>query len=207
MLKEPDEGAITVRARMAFYLFLTVPLVVFISAAAEQIALLGVSVDSWIYGRYVDCVALPLIALGFLGLKDFIPKLRLAYAAASGIFVILTGLLIDRFAEIGANNAILMTPAFWPEYLFTKPNYFLWMVMGTAGLLFVSLARQYGALILILASLLLSSPRQTELHKSVLAWWTRPSSLVEVVKGNYKSRSCVALIPPRSTTPAVFFEV
>lgn len=163
--------------------------------AIGSIALgLPTEMDHWIYGRYLDCVTIPLLAMGafsFIGLKL---RTRVIWAVIACILLIITALLIDSryiISQPPANLNLVNTPAFWPQYVFTEVNMLLWIGAGALVVIFVAATGKYVVLLPVIASFALSAGHQSDWHNGLLSFYSKPSSLVKFIRSNYEPGSRV----------------
>jgi hypothetical protein len=152
--------------------------------------------DFWIYGRYLEGAILPLLAVGF---ATFRADKRLALAA---IFLLAAGLLLDRMAEPGITHNIVNTAAFWPQYLASGSGFLVWMLIGAVALVAVAWYGKGLAIALTVLALPLSLFHQILWHDRILAEFSTPSSLVDMVRDNFPPGTCVGFDPalPAGTT-------
>ena len=155
-------------------------------------------IDQWIYGRYIEMVVLPLIALGYLSNWN---KKGLLFAV---FFVFVTGLLLNQLVDTELINLTVTTVAFWPQYLITETNYLYWMIAG-AMILFLAgrvkckknLDKFEHILLIVLLSVFFVTPSifNCSLHYHSIAAGGKPSTLVEIVRLNYPSGTCIGINP------------
>ncbi|MEM2174982.1 MAG: hypothetical protein QXI58_05115 [Candidatus Micrarchaeia archaeon] len=150
--------------------------------------------DYYIYGRYLEHVLILPILLGFM----------LSYKKRFLFFIILVpilfGIWLDYYA-IDTNaynkyNNIVNTISFWPQYLY-EPNFVFWAIFGSAGMGIFHLLREYKKIGLILSILFIfliyftSDLRALEFHEKILAGYSKPSEIVEIVRKNFPSGTCI----------------
>jgi len=160
------------------------------------------NVVDWIHGRYAEGVLLPFLAFGFLAScrRWWLPLL------AGGL--VGCGALLNVTAHTGWYNNIVNTISFWPQYLITKaPNYLVWMAIGALGVVAFQVARQLGrlgrlgrlgkivALVLLACACVLSGVHIARFHQSYLADYAKPTGLVDIVRTNFETGSCVGFNP------------
>lgn len=147
----------------------------------------------WIYGRYLDGVILPVLAIG---LAVFRPDIRLALTS---VFLLATGLLLSWMVPSGVEHDISDTVAFWPQYLIRDSGFLTWMLLGAVA---VAAVAQFGrrlAVALMAASLALTIYHQTVWHQWFLTELSAPSPLVETIRRTVPRGTCVGVNP---TLPA-----
>jgi hypothetical protein len=159
------------------------------------------NIAHWIYGRYLDAVAPLFIAVGVW--KFLYTPLRARIVTSFRLCVFLGAVaacLGYWYVPMNWNN-LLMTPAFWPQYVAPKLHVALWLGLGAIGVLFMSVSGRYGLISLMLALFLLCASRQAEWHSDMLKVYSRPSSLVEVIRKNYAPGTCIGLDAPIENDP------
>ncbi len=148
-------------------------------------------VDHWIYGRYLDCVSMPVIAVGMLYFYKLQWRTRFMMAAIAVVIIVGSGFLIDfKYFSTHQNN-LLNTPSFWPQYIFPKVNIIKWMIVGAIVTAVVLVGGKYLALFAILIYFVLSSTQQYKWHKQILSGYSKPSSIVDIVRNNYRPGTCI----------------
>ncbi len=148
-------------------------------------------VDHWIYGRYLDGVAMPLIACGAMAfLRMKLPK-RALIASLAIAFVLVSGVLIGVQSVPTASNNIVNTPSFWPQYIMTEVNIEVWMAVGAAALCLVSIGGKKVASAAAIASFIVSSGVQSRWHTGILEGYSKPSSFVDIIRENFVQGTCV----------------
>jgi hypothetical protein len=163
------------------------------------------NIAHWIYGRYFDVVAPFFIAAG--AWKFLHTPLRARIVTSLRLCVFLGGVgacLGFWYVPMGWNN-LLMTPAFWPQYVAAKLHVALWLGLGGAGVLLMSLSGRYGLISLMLALFLLGGSRQAEWHSDILNGFSKPSSLEAVIRANYVPGTCIGIDAPIENGPDWFF--
>lgn len=177
-------------------LFLALSLVFVMCVGAAMFANSGAArSDYWIYGRYVDGVVLPMLAVGFLTLGQSTAKMKAVVGLLAIVVIAGAGCSITALAKPVVFNNLINTPAFWPQYLFVDASFSKWMLIGSLGVLIVAVFGEYAALSLMVASFFLSSAAQMEWHKNILSEYSRPSSIVDLVRANYSPGTCVGFEP------------
>ncbi len=157
-------------------------------------------VHHWIYGRYVEMVVLPLLALGCVSFW------RKSWLFGAAIFIFITGVLLNQVADLSAGNHIYHTVAFWPQYLIHESNYIFWMTAGALALILAGRvwndSRVGNVLVILLLVVLFvsSSYSSSKFHHSILAGYkipytfsgySKPSNLVNMIRENYPPGTCI----------------
>ena len=177
-------------------LFLALSLVFVMCIGAAMFANSGAArADVWIYGRYVDGVVLPMLAIGFLTLRQSTAKMKSVVGLVAIVVIVGVGYSIAALVKPGVFNNLINTPAFWPQYLFVNASFSKWMLIGSLGVLMVAVFGEYAALSLMIVSFFLSSASQMAWHKNILSEYSRPSSIVDLVRYNYSPGNCVGFEP------------
>ena len=160
-----------------------------------------IQVYNLIYGRYLEGVLLPLIALGIVYFCQLKIKQRILFGIAISCLVICGGLLIDAKMVDVVDNNIINTISFWPQYLssinfFSKPGY-----IG-AIIIFITCSLGKNALLpVMLLSSAIVTPKQFVHHKK--SCFPKPS-LCDVVQAISVPGSCVGfddVVPPDYNAP------
>jgi hypothetical protein len=152
----------------------------------------------WIYGRYLDGVILPALAIG---LAVFRPDARLAVAS---IFLLATGLLLAAMVPSGVAHDIADTVAFWPQYVSRNAGFFTWMLFGAIA---VAAVAQFGrrlVIALMAASFAISVYHQTIWHNWFLADFSVPSPLVDTIRSTVPPGTCVGVNPALPAEATLF---
>jgi len=149
----------------------------------------GKLLDNWIYGRYLDSVCMPILIVSLIAFMEAGWKARLSLLSPCLLIVVLTGYLLHIDHEVyppNTHNVIVNTVAFWPQYVFSG-GAGLWMLIGAVGIILTYLSGIIGFCLLALILLVLSLTHQTEFHKGILAEYSAPTALAEIVRENYNS--------------------
>jgi len=151
--------------------------------------------DQWIYGRYTEMVVLPLFAMGIL------THWRKNWLYVGALFVFISGLILYQFADMSAENNIVNTVAFWPQYFRWENNYLYWMTASALVLVLVGRLWNDSRLANFLVILLIiicffSAARVSRLfHQNMISTFSQPSYLEEVIRSNFESGTCIGLNP------------
>lgn len=149
-------------------------------------------VDHWVYGRYSEMVLLPLIGIGFLS------TWRVKRAVYAAIFVLLSGLLISAYSSpANTNNVInaITIPSFWPETIFRETRFIAWFTLGGLAIVTTAaLGKKFAVVALIFISILCIN-RQFYWHSLYLSGYSKPSSMVEVVRKGDIPKDCIGFEP------------
>lgn len=151
-------------------------------------------IDHWIYGRYVEGVLIPFLAIGLatLSKEKIISKVP--------IFILFTitlglGYFMEFLKTPGASNNLVNTPAFWPQYVIADSSFLKWLLVGYVGALLAIIIGKYGALVFMLISISISSSAQVKWHNFILSGHSKPSSLIDIVRENYSPGICIGFDP------------
>ncbi len=156
----------------------------------------------WIYGRYLEGVLLPVLALGLLTVW------RVRWVALAALFVIVSGTVLEMVTETGMSKNLINITAFWPLVLLPNGHFFKWMLIGASGIFIAGAVAKVGAagravsFGFILIASVISAVNQHNWHSNILAGHSAPSSLSEVVRLNFPEASCIGFdpkIPEHST--------
>ncbi len=150
-------------------------------------------VDHWIYGRYSEVVILPLLGVGLLTVWRF------KYAMRSALIVLASGLILNVAAtEVNTkyfDNNLVNIQSFWPQAIFTKPNYFVWFFLGFVAILLVgfvaSRLSKTWLILPILVLAVLSFQNQQQWHGDILSEYSKPSGLYTFIINNYSAEECI----------------
>ena len=155
--------------------------------------------DFWIYGRYVDAVTLPLLAIG---LAVFQASIRFAVLS---IALLAAGVLLDVMVPPNIQHNIVNTVSFWPQYLAKGSGFFVWMLLGAIAVAAVARFGRKLAVGLMAAAFPLAVYHQVIWHELILANFSAPSSLVGIIRSNVPSGVCVGF-DPSLRADATFFQ-
>lgn len=152
--------------------------------------------DFWIYGRYLEGVILPLLAIGLAVFRAD------AKFAILSIAVIAAGLLLEAVAPSGAQPNIVNTVSFWPQYLAKGHGFFVWMLIGAIAIVAIARFGRKLAVGLITLAFPLAIYHQAIWHEWILTDFSSPSSLVKIIRTNFVPGTCVGVdpsLPPDAT--------
>jgi len=154
--------------------------------------------DFWIYGRYLDGAILPVLATG---LVVFQANMRIALVS---IFLLAAGFLFSATVPDIQHN-IVNSISFWPQYLTHRSSFFVWMLFGAIALAATAWSgKKRLAIGLMLSAFPISVGRQIIWHDEILATFSAPSSLIEIVQGNFASGTCVGFNPALPADATLF---
>lgn len=139
--------------------------------------------DFWIYGRYSEMVLLPLLGIGFLALW------RVKYAFSAASFVLASGILLRLYtngANTSLNNNLVDIASFWPQALFSTRSFIFWLLLGAVGIIFVGVLKKRFFVIFVIPLFLVCILNQNIWHENILSNYSKPSSLVNLVRSNFK---------------------
>jgi hypothetical protein len=152
--------------------------------------------DFWIYGRYLEGVILPLLAIGLV-----VFQANTKFAILS-IVVLAAGLLLEAIAPLGAQANIVNTVSFWPQYLAKGYGFFVWMLLGAIAIMATARFGRKLAIGLMTIAFPLSIYHQVIWHEWILTDFSSPSSLVKIIRSNFTSGTCAGVdpsLPPSAT--------
>jgi len=152
-------------------------------------------VDHWIYGRYLDGVALPVIALGMVSLLEMGRRSRITLLAFAVICVIAAGLLIETQYHPMQPNNLVNTPSFWPQFIFSNVDILKWMIAGAVAIAVVAVGGKFVALLFVVASLFICTVHEIQWHQLILSGHSKPSSIIDLVRHNYPKGNCIGYDP------------
>jgi len=154
--------------------------------------------DYWIYGRYLDGAILPVLATG---LVIFQAEMRIALVS---IFLLSAGFLFGATVPPGIQHNIVNSISFWPQYLTHGSSFFVWMLFGASALAATAWSGKRLAIGLMLFAFPISVSRQIMWHDEILAEFSAPSSLIEIIKDNFASETCVGFNPALPADATLF---
>jgi hypothetical protein len=146
----------------------------------------------WIYGRYLEMVLLPIIAIGFLALKST----KFLTVVACIFLILLSGYLLD-FIETSNRYTLVNVQSFWPFLFNGKNDHFLeQFFIGACGVLILYLLARVNSklpLLLIVPIYILSINSHSDFHNQILSGRSNPSSYVEIIKDSFPPRTCIGI--------------
>jgi hypothetical protein len=139
-------------------------------------------IHTWFYGRYLEAALLPLLAIGLLG--EWPRKYGLA---AAGQVIATAGLLHLTITEQNTRFTIvhLNIQGFWPLALLPDGPTWLWLVLGSIGVVLVTFMGKKHSAFLIVPLVLLLMNAQLSDHRRILSDYSRPNDLRKVVQTLY----------------------
>ncbi|UOV06581.1 hypothetical protein MUU75_08160 [Pseudoxanthomonas mexicana] len=154
--------------------------------------------DHWVYGRYQDAFVLPLLALGLLSQR------RRWVMVGVAILVCVVGIWLSH--GVGASGGInrVNISGLWPELFLREGPVSRWLALGAMGVIAFNLLPRYLAWSGALALYCFAATSQIDWHRAILETRSRPSEVVEFVRGNYAD-GCVYFDMaslPRDMNPA-----
>lgn len=149
------------------------------------------SVNHWIYGRYVDATAMPIIGLGAYLFINLDKQKRLFLASISTVFLLVSGIVLASLVGKGAINNLMNTPSFYPQYFITIPDFAMWMSIGAIGTIAAAIFGKYFTAALMVLAFGISTSNQGEWHEKVLSNHSVPSSVIELIRKNYSPGTCI----------------
>lgn len=157
--------------------------------------------DQWMYGRYVEGAALPLLLFGLLA-----PQKRILAAAClllSAAFLALLWLtpgtfMLDR-AEVWWGMNPVNALGFWPAAVAKGIPFYVAFLIGALGAAIALLLPKPVAGVCVAAAFLGAGFVQAQWHLHALAKLSHPSSLPDIVRDGWVPGSCVAIDPKMSS--------
>lgn len=149
------------------------------------------SVDEWFYGRYVEGVVLPLVAIGLANWRTQTYKVGLGVM----IGIILIGALIQTYAAEGAYLNLVNIQGFWPQSLAPRLAIFMWFAIGAIVVSICILFFRISFFVPIVALLLITTKSHLQWHENILTNYSRPSAMIDYIRKNFLKGSCVGFDP------------
>lgn len=154
--------------------------------------------DHWVYGRYQDAFVLPLLAFGLLSERR---RWVIVWVA---VLVCLVGAWLSH--GIGASGGVnrVNISGLWPELFLKGGPVSRWLALGALGIIAFNLLPRYLAWLGAFTIYCLAATSQIEWHRAIVETRSRPSEVVEFVRGNYP-KGCVYFDMaslPRDINPA-----
>ena len=146
------------------------------------------SPDQWIYGRYSEVALLPLLGVGLLA------RWRFKYATGAFFIVLLSGLMLYLYSNesnTSSNNNLVNIQSFWPQALFTQESFVFWFIVGAVGIILAGVLKKRLFVLLAVPLFLASISNQNIWHKNILAAYSKPSSLVDLITSNFQHGQCI----------------
>jgi hypothetical protein len=150
-------------------------------------------IDHWIYGRYLDPLVPLMVSIGFISLISLRFNSAFGLTLIFTIGMVLAGLMLNDNVNLAGFNNLVNTPAFWVQYIISKPNYLLWFSLAGCVILVTILKPTYFLLPIFALSLFLSFNFQSKWHTMILSDHSLPSAFVNFVNDNYKPGACIGL--------------
>lgn len=176
------------------FLVILSPLAVLCLTAVAWGSTSQLRIDQWVYGRYSDMYILPLLGFGLLSMW------RLRQAAVLAVGAAIIGILL----QLGTNttntafifNNKVNIQSFWPMHVASVAHlnyYWLWGLLGAAGILFVGLLgspKRKIWLTVLLVPVVLSGISNYLYHSTIMEHAT-VSTLSSYITHTYKPNDCI----------------
>ena len=153
--------------------------------------------DHWMYGRYIEAVAAPVLLLGLLSARRAgaaaLPLLTLA--AFCGLAWLSSAVSFGEQRDWWGLNGV-NAAAFWPVVLESKASLGLAMAVGAAGIaVTMLLPNRRAAMALLAVAFALSIQMQAQWHARILSGYSKPTSLPAIVRDTWRPGTCVGVDP------------
>lgn len=190
-------AAAHVQADQVRWYVLLAPLACIAATALTTANGLPTRMDHWLYGRYQDAFILPLLGYGLLSERRRWLPLLIAGA------VLLIGLWLSYGLHASGPPNRVNFSGLWPEPFLQGSTIAVWLAWGAAGILAFALLPRTLAWIGALLLYAVSTVSQIQWHRMVLNTHSKPSEIVDFVRGNF-ANGCVyfdtASIPAQAST-------
>lgn len=162
--------------------------------------------DYWIYGRYTDAAMYPMLVVGGLVVagQDILRKYGKSfwYWGSALLIVAMAVALLSWIVPGGLPHSYQSTLGFWPQYL-NENSVPGGLVLGWLGVLLAAILvyllgnrSLYSVLVLFIFSAYFSGVGNMNDRHVWEAQYSKPSSIVEVVRANWPRHSCVGFSHP-----------
>jgi len=161
-------------------------------------------IDHWFYGRYTDSVVLPLVVYGYVLVfgKRSIWTRPLLISLPLGVLGV--GVALSTFADPGPAHSFQSTLAFWPSRFWAEGSYLAWFALGAAGVFGAMAACRWlsvawrAVVLLGLAGVVavVLGVANFKDHQSILASYSKPSAVMDIVRAGWPRGSCVGFVHP-----------
>ena len=148
----------------------------------------GERVDVWIYGRYVDPYIYPMIAIGFLAVKNRRAELVLGFLLMALVLFFYSFSGVDA---TGYNNLVNIS-SFWPYALFPGQALPYWLAIGVTGTFLFMTVGRWGTLVLATPLVVISIITATNWHALILSDYSKKDAVVDFIDENFSAESCTA---------------
>jgi len=154
-------------------------------------------IDEWMYGRYLDSVCVPILAISLLMLTKSDWRKRLSLLPTCLLLVVLEACIMYVIYEKYPPNgyyAMMNVASFWPQYAFPDvKSSGLWMLIGAAAIALVYVVGFRAVCLLFPIFFISALPQQEKFHRDMLASPnTVPTAIVDIVRENYGSGACIS---------------
>lgn len=158
-----------------------------------------IRIDQWVYGRYTDMFILPLLGFGLMA------AWKLKHALIAAAIVLVGGVALSAFTNpentLFAFNNKVNIQSLWPMHaasVIHAPYYWLWGIMGAAGILFVGLlgsGRRKALLPLLILPIAFTGAGNYIYKQTVTTQHATVSSLYAYIQQNYSRQDCIGFTP------------
>jgi len=179
-----------------------------ISIGAMMFALTGATLERseyWIYGRYTDAVLHPLLLFGLLFFVSSDKKIKFNFGiwATAILILVVMGVYLHQVVDIKLPHNYETTLAFWPQFMLAEKDFSNWMLLGTGGIVLMSLivrlqkwALVTGLLIVFVINAYISGLHNIDRRKKLEISHSRPSAVVDVIRSSWPRGTSVGFAHP-----------
>jgi hypothetical protein len=166
--------------------------VILLSTLSFSISKRPVRVDYWLYGRYSEVFLLPILAIG---VSASWKKLNILIVP---LFISVIGLFLAvNISEINTkllDNSIVNSASFWPNAIIEDVNFAYWFLIGSLGILIISILVKYigkGAFLLVIPLYVLSIVNQNTWHSNILSGYSVKPEIYNLINDNNYKSECI----------------
>lgn len=171
------------------FLYIAMSFMTTLLFSAVHFSIYGYSTETYIYGRYVEGVVLPFIALGLI---FFRPKYMFIAILMTGITAVILSLEVSDAGSISG----LKSPGFWQDVFFPNQGPLAWWAGGVFLILLIGLLKnevwRFGFMAIAFLSV---AYLQIDRHHRRIQYQSGYESIAYTIREFYNSGTCVVFDP------------
>jgi hypothetical protein len=176
------------------FLYMALSFMATLLLSVVHFSIYGYSTEMYIYGRYVEGVVLPLIALGLIFSK---PKYMFIAILATGVAAVILSLKVSD----AGNMSGLKSPGFWQDVFFPSQGPLAWWAAGVFLILLIGFLKnevwRFGFMAIAFLSV---GYLQIDRHHRRIQYQSGSESIAYIIRNSYNPGTCVVFDPDEHPT-------